>query len=65
MYFFIIEYTPILNEIYLFENQVIKLFIMVFTGAFLYIITDILLWAAGRFPDGAEKFILNKIKKNY
>ena len=64
MYFFIVEYTQILNESHPIENQVLKLFIMVLSGAFVYIVTDILLWSASRFPDGAEKFIFKKLKQS-
>jgi O-antigen/teichoic acid export membrane protein len=46
------------------ENDVFKLAILIFGGAFVYVIAVIILWVASGFPEGAEKFIFKKLKRH-
>jgi O-antigen/teichoic acid export membrane protein len=54
---------PFLYLIKISINTIAGLVIFVLYGALIYLIAIIILWATARFPDGAESFILKKIKK--
>jgi len=55
-------YAKELIYFYQINNEIIRLFIEIITGAITYSFGIILLWLISRRPDGAEQYILTKLK---